>query len=37
MDQPCWDLAQELYDDRELLEAPNSVENSPSFAPRVNP
>ncbi|MET7699557.1 right-handed parallel beta-helix repeat-containing protein [Streptomyces sp. NPDC005485] len=31
MDQPCWDLAQELYGGTELLEAPNSVENSPSF------
>lgn len=31
MDQPCWDLAQALYGGTELLEAPNSVENSPSF------
>ncbi|NEB04114.1 right-handed parallel beta-helix repeat-containing protein [Streptomyces sp. SID13726] len=31
MDQPCWDLAQQLYGGKELLEAPTSVENSPSF------
>ncbi|TLS48181.1 right-handed parallel beta-helix repeat-containing protein [Streptomyces montanus] len=31
MDQPCWDLAQALYEGPELLEAPASVENSPSF------
>nr|WP_245694968.1 right-handed parallel beta-helix repeat-containing protein [Streptomyces antibioticus] len=34
MDQPCWDLAQGLYGGTELLEAPTSVENSPSFAPK---
>ncbi|OPG06989.1 hypothetical protein B1R27_15360 [Streptomyces sp. GKU 895] len=34
MDQPCWDLAQGLYGGTELLEAPHSVENSPTFAPR---
>lgn len=34
MDQPCWDLAQELYGGPELLEEPTSVENSPSFAPK---
>jgi hypothetical protein len=34
MDQPCWDLAQKLYGGTELLEAPSSVENSPSFAPK---
>ncbi|WP_430380045.1 right-handed parallel beta-helix repeat-containing protein [Streptomyces sp. B1-3] len=32
MDQPCWSLAQQLYGGTELLEAPTSVENSPSFA-----
>ncbi|MFJ6392485.1 right-handed parallel beta-helix repeat-containing protein [Streptomyces sp. NPDC091972] len=31
MDQPCWDLARTLYGGTELLEAPHSVENSPSF------
>ncbi|MGC0406328.1 hypothetical protein RKD27_008972 [Streptomyces sp. SAI-126] len=34
MDQPCWDLAQQLYGGTELLEAPTSVENTPSFAPK---
>ncbi|WP_405744312.1 right-handed parallel beta-helix repeat-containing protein [Streptomyces canus] len=34
MDRPCWDLAQKLYGGTELLEAPSSVENSPSFAPK---
>ncbi|MDH6605077.1 hypothetical protein M2164_000712 [Streptomyces sp. SAI-208] len=32
MDQPCWHLAQTLYGGSELLEAPDSVENSPTFA-----
>ncbi|MFD5594032.1 right-handed parallel beta-helix repeat-containing protein [Streptomyces griseorubiginosus] len=31
MDQLCWSLAQQLYGGTELLEAPASVENSPSF------
>ncbi|WP_118082197.1 right-handed parallel beta-helix repeat-containing protein [Streptomyces sp. CC0208] len=35
MDQPCWSLAQQLYGGTELLEAPSSVENSPSFEPKA--
>jgi hypothetical protein len=31
MDQPCWDLAQALYEGPELLTSPTVVENSPSF------
>ncbi|MCX5359224.1 right-handed parallel beta-helix repeat-containing protein [Streptomyces sp. NBC_00124] len=31
MDQPCWDLAQALYEGPELLTSPTAVENSPSF------
>ncbi|WP_405650290.1 right-handed parallel beta-helix repeat-containing protein [Streptomyces sp. NBC_00019] len=33
MDQPCWDLAQALYEGPELLTSPTAVENSPSFEP----
>lgn len=31
MDQPCWDLAQALYEGPELLTSPTVVENSPDF------